>query len=442
LPEGVYFSLMVHFFQVKTTEWDNVVKQGLKIFQLMAFKKTCFRLSLGLIILAGAVYSCSRDDKPDYDYFIGKESAGEYTEEYISGVLSFAAQSFPGLSDLEAYMSGGVKVYRITYRSVVKGRTVEVSGLVSVPATPGEYPVLSFQNGTNTLNSECPSENPAGYSFQLLEFVASMGFVVVIPDYPGFGSSSDIPHPYLIKVPTNEAVIRMIQAVSEAENEFEGISVKNECYLIGYSQGGLATFNIHTDLELGYSSYGLNLIGSVCGAGPYDLSKMVSEMASAQSYPVPAYIGYIINAYTYYGYIENSVDELLNEPYASKLSQLYDGNHSISEINSALTTSIPDLLTDDFRTNLHYADYTSVTSSLVYNSAYAYKSEIPILFVHGDADTQVSVSNTEDLYNLMILNGTPEEICKKKILPGLDHGDAVAPFMVEGLKFILNLRQN
>lgn len=432
----------MHFFQVEMTEWDNVVMPRPKILQLMAFKKICIRLSLGLIILAGGVYSCSRDDNPDYDYFIGKESAGEYTEEYISGVLSFAGQSFPGLSDLTANMSGGVKVYRITYRSVVKGKTIEVSGLVSVPSTPGEYPVLSFQNGTNTLNSECPSENPTGYSFQLLEFVASMGFVVLIPDYPGFGSSYDIPHPYLLKVPTNEAVIRMIQAVSEAENEFEGISVKNECYLIGYSQGGLATFNVHTDLELGASSYGLNLRGSVCGAGPYDLSQMVSDMASAQFYPVPAYIGYIINAYTHYGYIENSVGEMLKEPYASKLSQLYDGNHSIAQINSALTTSIPDLLTDEFMNNLHYADFATVTSSLTYNSAYAYKSEIPILLVHGDSDTQVSVSNTEDLYDLLILNGTSEGICKKMILPGLDHGDAVAPFIVEGLKFILNLRDN
>lgn len=408
----------------------------------MAFKKTYFRLSLVLIIAGIAVYSCSRDDRPDYRYFTGKEPVGEYPEEYITGILSVAASSYPGLSELEAYVSGGVKVYRITYRSVVKGKTIEVSGLVSVPGTPGEYPVLSFQNGTNTLNSECPSENPAAYSFQLLEFVASMGFVVVIPDYPGFGSSSGIPHPYLLKVPTNEAVIRMIQAVSEAENEFDGISVKNECYLIGYSQGGLATFNAHTDLELLHSSYDLNLKGSVCGAGPYDLSKMMSNLVSAPSYPVPAYIGYIINDYTYYGYIENSVDELLKEPYASGLSHLYDGNHSIAEINSALTTSIPDLLTDEFRNNYHYADFSTVDGSLVWNSSYAYKSEIPLLFIHGDADTQVSVSNTEDLYNLLILNGTSEATCTKMILPGLDHGDAVVPFMVEGLKFLINLRDN
>ncbi|MDX9930918.1 MAG: hypothetical protein RBS37_13820, partial [Bacteroidales bacterium] len=88
------------------------------------------------------------------------------------------------------------------------------------------------------------------------------------------------------------------------------------------------------------------------------------------------------------------------------------------------------------------AAYETVVASLAWNSARAYKSDIPVLLVHGGADTQVSVLNTETLYNLMILHGTPASVCTKMILPGLDHGDALVPFMVEGLKFIINLRDN
>ena len=394
-----------------------------------------------LILLAFFVlFSCRKDEEKSYEYFVSSSQVASYSETNIEAVIDFAALSFPEAAGLKSYINDGVKVYKIVYRTVVDGSTVEASGLLSVPEAPGDYPVLSFQNGTNTVNADSPTEDPRSFMYQLVEYIAGMGFAVLIPDYPGFGSSAGIPHPYLIKVPTNEAVIRMIQAVSEAENEFEGISVKNECYLIGYSQGGLATFNVHTDLELGFSTYGLNLRGSVCGAGPYDLLQMMSEIRSSQSYPVPAYIGYIINAYTYYGYFENSIDELLKDPYASKLRQLYDGNHSVVEINSELTSSIPDLLTDEFRNNGSSSDFSSVASSLIWNSAYAYKSEIPVLLVHGDADTQVNVENTESLYNLMMINGTPSELCKKIILPGLDHGDAVMPFFVEGLKFILELR--
>ncbi|MFZ2338752.1 MAG: lipase family protein [Bacteroidales bacterium] len=396
-----------------------------------------------LMINAAVMFSsCGRDDKPVYGYYLSGESAGEYQEVEINGKLNVLARSYPEISELGTFISDGVSIYRITYTSVVKGKNITASGLVSVPMTPGEYPVISFQNDINTLNSNCPSENPTYYLYQLVEFVASMGFVVLIPDYPGFGSSSGIPHPYLLKVPTLESVIRMIQAVSEAENEFGGIKVKNECYLIGYSQGGLATFNAHTNLELGFSSYGLNLRGSACGAGPYELEQMMSDMRSAQSYPIPAHIGYIINAWTYYDYISNSINELLKEPYSSKLKQLYDGYHSIAEINSQLTTSMPDLFTDEFRNNSSPVDFASVGASLVWNSAYAYESKIPVLLVHGDADTEVNVSNTETLHNLMILHGTSPEMCKKMILPELDHGEALIPFMVEGLKFLMNLRDN
>jgi hypothetical protein len=301
------------------------------------------------MISAAVVFSsCNKDDKPDYDFYLSGESVGEYQEVDINGKFNLLARSYPEISELGTYISDGVNIYRITYESVVKGKNIKASGLVSVPRTPGEYPVISFQNDINTLNSDCPSENPDYYLYQLVESVASMGYVVLIPDYPGFGSSSGIPHPYQLKVPTLESVIRMILAVSEAENEFGGISVKNECYLIGYSQGELATYNVHTELELGFSSYGLNLRGSACGAGPYFLEQMMSDMRSAQSYHNPANIGYIINAWTYYEYISNSIDELLKEPYASKLRQLFDGYHSIADINSQLTTSIPDLFTDKF----------------------------------------------------------------------------------------------
>ena len=37
-------------------------------------------------------------------------------------------------------------------------RRLMLPGLVCVPAAPGDYPVLSFQNGTNTVNAYAPSD--------------------------------------------------------------------------------------------------------------------------------------------------------------------------------------------------------------------------------------------------------------------------------------------
>ena len=60
--------------------------------------------------------------------------------------------------------------------------------------------------------------------------IASMGYVVVIPDYPGFGESADIPHPYLIKEPTVRSVVDMLFAVREMDTkELSDLTIRDDC---------------------------------------------------------------------------------------------------------------------------------------------------------------------------------------------------------------------
>ncbi len=185
-------------------------------------------------------------------------------------------------------------------------------------------------------------------SYTLVEAISSMGFIVVIPDYPGFGSSEQIPHPYLIAEPTVRALVDMLYALNEAGSaKFPGIVVENEYYLLGYSQGGWATLTLHKALELDYTN-DFNLIGSVCGAGSYNMYDLFLSMIEADTYPMPSYLGYIINAYSAYDQFTNPVSDILNEPYAARLSSLYTGTLSLDEINNQLTTSISGLFKPEF----------------------------------------------------------------------------------------------
>ena len=54
----------------------------------------------------------------------------------------------------------------------------------------------------------------------------------------------------------------------------------------------------------------------------------------------------------------------------------------------------------------------------------------------------VSPETTETMYANMIQAGTSAEICKKVIVPGVDHGDGVAPCMIQGILFLNNLRNS
>jgi len=409
----------------------------------MENNKHILRFLIFILIIAVTFSSCKKEEVPEYAYYVSSELVFSFSEANINAVLGDAVLNYPELADVEPFVSDGINVHRIHYKTNVAGEDIEASGLIITPATPGEYPVLSFQNGTNTVDAYAPSNYPASPDYMMIEFMASMGFIVVIPDYPGFGSSSEIPHPYLIAEPTVRSITDMFYALGEAgESHFPGISIKNEYYLIGYSQGGWATMTLHKALELDFSD-DFNLAGSVCGAGPYNMYNMFLGISSISEYPMPSYLCYIINAYKAYNQFTNPVSDILNPTYVPLLSSLYNGTLSLGQINSQLTTSVPGLFKSEFISGFATSpDYASVREALNNNSVVPYHTYIPLLLVHGEGDTHVSPSTTEILYTAMINAGTSESILKKITFPGLDHSEGVVPSLTEGLLFIKDLMDN
>lgn len=410
----------------------------------MNIKSALLRISLLIIVIITALVSCSKnDDGQEYTYYVSKELAVSYNKKYINSLLDAVSSSIPEVSNLKPLVESDVNIYRVVYRTTINDKQIEVSGLVCTPSTPGEYPVLSFQNGTNTVNAFSPSEFATNYPYQLVEILASMGYVVVIADYPGFGESFPTPHPYLVAEPTVRSLIDLLYAVKELSiSELDGITLINEYYLLGYSQGGWATLELHKAIEQEFST-DFNLKGSACGAGPYNIFLLVQGMLNASTYPMPVYIGYIISAYASYNQFTNPVTDILNEPYASRLSSLYNGLLNSDEINAKLTTSISGLITPAFLSGFaSSAKYATVREALNKNSIAPWRSNKPLLLIHGEKDTHVNPSATETMYAGMIQSGTPSGICKKVIVPGVGHGDGIAPCMIQGILFLNNLRSS
>lgn len=384
----------------------------------MIMKKITRISSLVLIIFSVAV-SCTKDDQgPEYSYFVSKELSVVYTRSIISGMIDLASVSIPEVKVLKPLLSSDVNVYKIVYNTTILGEKTEASGLVCIPSLPGEYPVLSFQNGTNTLNTLAPSEVGIYNPYQLIEFIASMGYIVVIADYPGFGKSINVPHPYLVTDPTVRSLTDMFYAVNElADKELPGIKIKNEYYLLGYSQGGHATLALHKALELDYND-DFNLKGSDCGSGPYDIYDLLKRIMNSENYPMPVYLGYILKAYTSYNQFTNPISDIFNEPYASRVNNLYNGLLSSDQINSQLSSSILVLIKSDFLSGFSSSQkYLSIRQSLIENSISGWHSYKPLLLVHGSKDTQVDPVSTENIYYSMIQAGTSASVCKKVIIP-------------------------
>jgi pimeloyl-ACP methyl ester carboxylesterase len=402
-------------------------------------KKHCSGIRVVILaILIAVVTSCSRDEKANnYEYFLSLDENLTLSNTYISGFINSASATYPDLNTIKGYITDDVNVYTITYKTTSGAENITGSALVCLPAEPGEYPVICFMNGTNTVNAYCPTNFAFNTQYQMIEIIASMGYVVVIPDYPGFGASSEVTHPYLVSEPTVKSTVDLLYALKEiGVSGLPGITLRNEYYVMGYSQGGWAAMSLHKALELDYSK-DFNLAGSVCGAGPYDINFLFQSMINVTDYPMPVYICYIVNAYSHYNQFTNPVTDILNQQYAVKLPSLFNGTLDLTAINNQLTTSVSGLITSGFLSGFSsLPKYEPVRNAMTNNSIAPYHTFKPLLLIHGGADTQVNPQVTEFFYGKMREAGTSDLVIKKKIFPGLDHGDGVVPGMIEGVKFL------
>ncbi|MDX1285347.1 MAG: hypothetical protein R3182_10050, partial [Draconibacterium sp.] len=142
-------------------------------------------------------------------YLVSYDQYKSYLPDFIEAAMDLFSNEYPELELVKNKVDNGVIIYKITYNTTFNGESKLASGLVCVPSGTGTYPILSYQNGTNTLHNNAPSVNPDNELYLLLEFMASTGFIVSIPDYLGFGVADDMFHPYLHKESTVQSVTDM-----------------------------------------------------------------------------------------------------------------------------------------------------------------------------------------------------------------------------------------
>ena len=394
-------------------------------------------------VMLFAVQSCKEKTDPfdDNIYLVSSQRELTYTKGNIETLLNLAKIAYPQVSEIISDVNSGVIVYSVTYNTTFKGEDVVASGLIAVPSEPGSYPVLAFQNGTNTLYADAPSVFPEYQLYQLLECSASTGYIVVMADYLGFGVSEEIAHPYLHKESTVQTVVDILYALREFDEDIaKDITVKNEYFLMGYSQGGWATLALLDAMENDYSA-DFNVAGCTCGAGPYDINYFNTWLLGLTEYPMPSFVGYISNAYKTHGFFTNPLSDIFNEPYAAKIPTLYDGLHSTEQINDQLTKVVSALFKPEYISGYTSSlTFQSVRDAMTANSVEGWDSNVPLLFMHGTADTYVPPVLSQRMYNAMITAGTSTSSCSYVQLEGIDHGSGIIPTGLAGLAFFKSLR--
>lgn len=406
--------------------------------------KKVLNLNIFLFLLLVVTFSgcdINNNDEPEITdkYLVSFEKHKTYKLAEMKAVLSLYANLYPDLKNISDNLEHDIDVYTITYTTKFKGNDVIASGLVSVPSAAGIYPLMSYQNGTNTLHSEAPSVNPDNQLFLLLEFIASTGFVVSVPDYLGFGASSNMFHPYLDKESTIQSVTDMLRAVEELTANHLKFETNNDLYITGYSQGGWATMQLQKAIEENSASE-FNLKASSCGAGPYDLRYVNDYILGLTNYPMPYFVGYIFNSYLNLNDITTPAGDIFKSPYDQRIMTLFNGTKTGDEINAQLTTATADLFTTDYKsTSNTNAKFSSVISSLDKNSIAAWKTNIPTLLTHGTADNYVPEQISKNMYNDFVAKGVEASKIQYIEIEGAGHSSAIIPSGVATFNWFIEL---
>ncbi|WP_165958215.1 alpha/beta hydrolase family protein [Segetibacter sp. 3557_3] len=324
---------------------------------------------------------------------------------------------------------------KIIYKTNYKGNLINVSGLLAIPKNfPGTPSMLSAQHGTMFKYTEAPSNFPA--AFTGFELFAAGGFVTVIPDYIGFGVSTNVKHPYYDMQLSGTTVVDMIKATKHYL-ETEKVAISNRLFLVGYSEGGYVTMAAQKELETNNAST-LPISAVAAGAGGYDLTGMLSTIAGAPTYASPAFLALLLQSYnTTYNW-NRPYSDFFKEPYASKIPALLDGSKDQAQVNSELTTTTSALFNPTFYANLTVPTAeTTLKQALTNNSFLTWVPKSPTRLYHGTNDEAVFYNTTVSTFNRFKAAGANN--VEFFPIPNGTHTSSIEPMMLNALPWMLSL---
>jgi len=398
----------------------------------MRFVKQLSIVLIGIYLLT----SCSKEDTSSVPTIL--QSATPKISRTTTELKNFISKTDINVSlDIFKY---DVDVYSVTYKTTYLNKIINASGLVILPKTTDSVGMVSFQHGTIANHAEAPSVQ-ALYNPEILLYtsLASPGFIAVIPDFIGFGSSSNLMHPYYVEEASATAVVDLLQAARELAIQ-KKLKFNEKLFLAGYSQGGYVTMAAHKAIEKN-GLVNMELIASFPSSGGYDVKGMQNYFFAQNIYNEPFFIGYVAMAYRkYYGWIQPLTDFFASK-YAAEIPSLYNGTKTGDQIDFYLNDTIPKLMNPDLLSTIDTNNkYEYIVDAFNENSLTDWAPTIKMYMYHGDADTTVPYQNSVDTYNKLIDNGSSTSILTFTSFPGKTHSSGLIPYIETFVPTMLSLK--
>jgi pimeloyl-ACP methyl ester carboxylesterase len=237
------------------------------------------RLVLAFTLAVGLIYAekpalAQQSGPVQVSSGVSYELIGRWDANKLNQILTVDTPKFFGLTVSYTLAKNAVRLYRITYASVIPERgnkPTVATGLLAIPDTAGKsFPMLSYQHGTVYGKEQVPSFPDQSPETQLaLAQFAGQGYVVIGADYFGMGRSTE-PEGYMVKGSHQQATYDMLMASRAVLAHMKLAAPK--LFLGGWSQGGFVTMAFLEKLE----SAGVKVDAAATASAPVDVFMALS----------------------------------------------------------------------------------------------------------------------------------------------------------------------
>ena len=330
------------------------------------------------------------------------EEGNEITDSEVTSIWDVIKQITETLYNYGIRPKYGLWASTVEFKWGTNGN--KESGLVTGPRTlvhQHDYPMIVLCHPTQTLRSQSPSHNRVDdeLTVPFAWYLATLGYVVVIPDYPGLGVNNDV-HPYCLTT-LSKSVIGMIYAAKQLGLRWDG-----RIFLMGYSEGGYAATVTAKDIQQNYSKK-LDLVGLAALDAPHSLSQAMHKvmLESGADYATPYFLPYVVAGYEKkYPDTITFQSAVKDDPknFRSELYSMLFGDYSGGQITNKMKTITPyvgarAILTNETISKLN--DETSQLNGLFKenDSFYNWKpaESLQVFLAHNSLDDSVPFENTE-----------------------------------------------
>ena len=262
--------------------------------------------------------------------------------------------------------------------------------------------ILLYNHFTIYATTQAPSrgavEFPTGAAFT--------NFIVVAPDYYGFGITEKEPQAYCISRANGRA---SLDAYLAAKRLIEDLNVKkgNDFVIAGYSEGGQTTMSVLREISERHPE--IKVKRAFAGDGPYDINSMYDAITNGYT-EMPSTVCNVLYAYNHFFRLGYDIHDYLKDPVASHFDEWFlskqNKRKALDEelINTKKTSDVCTDAVLDVSSPLSRR-FKEAFSADALTSGWKPRSDFDVMLFHDTKDDVVPVENFYAMSKFLKDNG-------------------------------------